>query len=323
MNPIKKLRKLILILVLLVLVALVGIYLYIDTIAKTAIEKGGTYALGVETTVENVSVGITSGKFGIDNLNVANPEGYELQQFFTLGKGELEMSITALMSDKIEVPRFALSDIRVSLERKNGKANYDVIMENLAKLESKEDKTPEATDDGEGKRFIVNEVDIKNVSIHVDMLPELGPITRVDLDIPSIKLKNVGSDSDKGVLISELANILLKAILQAAAESGKLPLDMLNDLQGKLAKLGDLKGLGMEVTGEITSKVTEEINKVTKDIGDKVGKEIEKVTKDLGKDITKDLGKDVIPKDIGKDLGKDLDKGLKGLGEGLFGKDKK
>lgn len=305
---------------------MVGIYFYIDTIAKTAIEKGATYALGVNTSVGNVSVGITSGKFGIDNLDVDNPEGYDAtKKFFGLGKGELEMSLGSLFADKVEVPRLAFNDINVSLEKKNGKANFDVIMENLGKFENKEDKTPEDVEQSEGKRFVIDVVEINNVNIHVDLLPELGTLTKIDLKIPSIKLTGVGSDSDQGVLVSELAGILLKAVLQAAAEKGEgiIPAGLLGDLKGQLAKLDDIKALGMEMSGKVISDVTKEIDKVTKDIGDKVGKEIEKVTKDLGKDITKDLGKDVIPKDIGKDLGKDLGKGLKGLGDGLFGKDKK
>ncbi|MDX1682749.1 MAG: hypothetical protein R3336_06495, partial [Phycisphaeraceae bacterium] len=64
--------------ILLALVLLVvGIFIYIDSIAATAVERGGTYALGVDTRLADADVGIFAGEVTLDGLTVDNPEGFK------------------------------------------------------------------------------------------------------------------------------------------------------------------------------------------------------------------------------------------------------
>lgn len=58
--------------VLLLLGAVIA-FLFIDSIAKQAIERGGFYALGVETELDSTDIGLFSGQFRLDVLHVANP----------------------------------------------------------------------------------------------------------------------------------------------------------------------------------------------------------------------------------------------------------
>ena len=61
-------------LVLLVLIALgVVLWLTIDSIAKTGIERGGTYALGVPTTVDSVSLSLLGGEMRINGPRSPTP----------------------------------------------------------------------------------------------------------------------------------------------------------------------------------------------------------------------------------------------------------
>jgi uncharacterized protein involved in outer membrane biogenesis len=302
----KLIKRLILVAVLLVILVAVALFYYIDSIAKSGIEKGATYALGVDTKLDNVSIGLFSGKFGMDKLHVTNPSGFSSPHFFALGKAELAVSLGSLMGDKVHVPRIAFKDIDLHLDKANGKANYDVIMENLKKLESKSDDTVK-DESGTGKRFVIDVIEIENVAVHVNLLPELGQLTKLDISIPSLTLKNIGSDSDKGALMADVTDVVIKAIMKAVIAKGGLPADMLGDLQGRLAQLQNIDKVGIQMA-----------DKVINDVTGKVTGEIEKVTKDLGKDLLKDAGKDMA-KDLTKDLTKDLGKGV---GD-LFGKDKK
>lgn len=301
----KKLKRIVIVLLLLVVIAAVAAYFYIDTLAKTGIERGATYALGVDTTVDGVSVGIFSGQFGMDGLNVANPQGYTAPHFLDLGRGELDVTLGQLMKEKIQVTRLSFKDVDVHLEKAGGKANYAVIMENLEKLEAKDDETIEDESDTQ-KKFVFDLIEIENITVHVNLTPELqglspavGDLTRLDVNIPRLTLKNVGSDSEQGALIAEVADVVIKAILQAAVAKGGLPPDMLADLQGRLAQLENIDKLGMEMAGQ-----------AIKDVQKKIGSEIDKITKDKAKDLLKDNGKDLL-----KDAGK-------GIGD-LFNKDKK
>ncbi len=299
----KRLKRIIIVCLLLLVLVVVGLFFYIDTIAKTGIERGATYAFGVDTKVDGVSVGIFRGKFGMDKLQVANPEGFAAPHFFALGRGDVEVSLGQLMGEKVNVVRIAFKDIDVHLEKSKGKTNYGVIMESLKRLESKTEETVEE-ESGTAKKFVIDEIDIRNVTVHVNLLPEVGDLTKLDITIPQLTLKGIGSDTESGALLAEVSDVVIKAIMEAVIAKGGLPPDMLNDIQGHLAQLKNLDKIGIQMADQV-------INDATKKLGD----QLDKATKDLGKDVLKDK-----TKDLGKDLLKDKTKDVgKGIGD-LFNK---
>ncbi|MEQ9616895.1 MAG: hypothetical protein RLN60_02550 [Phycisphaerales bacterium] len=84
-----KALKIVAVLLVVFIIAIVGIVVLVvsqvDTLAKHGIERGGTYAMGVETTVDSVDIGIFSGTFEMNGFRVANPEGYARPSFLDLG----------------------------------------------------------------------------------------------------------------------------------------------------------------------------------------------------------------------------------------------
>ena len=101
----KKILKIVLALaVVAVLLLVVGVFALIaaiDSVAKKGIEAGGTYAMGVPTTLKSADIGLFSGNFGLSGLSIANPPGYKGQQFFLLGEGKLALSLAAMQGDVI------------------------------------------------------------------------------------------------------------------------------------------------------------------------------------------------------------------------------
>lgn len=311
----KKLIKLAFILVLLVVVVVIGGVLFVSAranqLAKRAVEEGGSYALGVPTKVDSVKLGIFSGEFGLKGLDVANPAGggaaFTSPRFLGLGSGDVKVDYSALQQPVITLPALTLSDIDVSLEKKGGKANYQVILENLKKLQDSGGSKPSSKPAGEEQRFVIAKLLITNVNISVDMLDAggLSQLAKVRIPIEKIELDNVGKTGDgvkgTGVTMEELVSIVVQAVLKATTEQGGsiLPGELLGDLQGSLGQLDALKGLPLAVVADP--------KKFVDDLGGKV--------KDLGKDVGDKL------KDAGKDVGDKLKDGLDGLLGG--GKDKK
>ena len=64
----KLLLRLVGLVVALVVLALVAAFVYLDVAAKAAIERGGTNALGVETTVDTADVKVLAGRFEMRGL---------------------------------------------------------------------------------------------------------------------------------------------------------------------------------------------------------------------------------------------------------------
>lgn len=254
----------------------VGI-LSIDSLAKTGIEKGGTLALGVNTKVDSVSIGLLSGQFGLSGLTVANPGGFKTAEFMSLGNASVAVSTASLSKPVVELPTLSLSTIRVSLERTGGKSNYQVILDNLEKLKS---GSP-STSSGSEKKFVIKDLTITDVKVHLDLLGIGGELTALDVPIDRISLKNVGSDGS-GVDAGELTGVVVRAVLAAAVEKGGglIPSDVAGELTSQLAKLGNLGDIGVQAAGQVTKTITE-LGKVV----DGIGKEAEKTADELKKGI--------------------------------------
>ncbi|MCH7848184.1 MAG: AsmA family protein [Planctomycetes bacterium] len=272
----KTLIKMVAVLLILLVLATVAVALYIDTIAKTAIERGATYALGVETTLGSADVGLWSGTFSMGDMTIANPAGFESPYFTHLGQGDVEVALKTLRQETVELPTLTLTDLEIYLDKKEGKANYDVILENLKRFESQEN----AQDDAGGKKFIIEEVLIKNIMVHVQLLPLGGDLTKLDVPIDEVRLHDVGSGTDGSVLMSELTSVIIKAVLAAIVQKGGglIPSDILGDLGqglGSLAEIGlDVAtGLGDRIkdAGGGLDEVTEGLGDAIKSIGDGLG----------------------------------------------------
>lgn len=292
-----KIIKRLIVVAALLIVLVVGVIIFglsrIDSIFKAAVEKGGTYAMGVDTKLASADVKLTQGSVAMSGLTVANPTGYKSDKFFGLGNGSIQVALPTLDKPVIEVPTLKLSDIRVNLEKADGKANYKVILDNLAKLSGGKSSQP-APSSGNEKKFIINDVDIKNVVVHVDLIPQGGALTQVDVPIEEIKLKNVGTASG-GLPAGELAKVIIKAVLTVATEKGGglIPADVLGDLQSQLAQLGDLSAMGIEVQ----SKLSDAAAKATEDLKKKADAAVQEGKKELDKTIEEGKKKleDLIP----------------------------
>jgi hypothetical protein len=253
------------------LLGVVLAFVFIDAIAKAGIEKGATYALGVETSLGSADVGVFSGTFEMSGLLIDNPAGFEdSPHFLKLDNGKVDVSLGSLQQDVVQVPLFAIDGVDVQLISSGGKSNYGVILDNLSRFESKEEAPKEEAPPEEGgKKFVIREIVIRNVHVHADLLPIGGKLTRVHVPIDEIRLQDVGTGSDQGVSIADLSGILVKAILKAAVEKGG---DLPKEIAGELNKgLKALKGLGedaVEGVGKAGKAVIDEAGKAIKGIGD-------------------------------------------------------
>lgn len=291
----KKLMFVVLLLVLVVVGGLIYAVTSIDSLARVGIEKGATYALGVNTSLRSADVDVLAGTFSMAELNVSNPPGFTSPHFLSLGTGGVAVSLATLQKKTIELPSLTLDRISVHLERKpDAGTNYKVILANLDKLKGTSSK-PASADE---RRFIIRELTITNVVVHADLLGgpgAIGELTTINIPIDQIKLTNVGKTGTgvggTGVTIGELSSIIVQALLAAAADKGGsiIPADFLSDLKGSLANLDGIKDLGMNVLAEQTATI--------KDAGKKIIDDAAEKTKDAVKDALDKGLKNLLPGD--------------------------
>jgi hypothetical protein len=272
----KFLVRLVLAVVVLVVLAGLGVYFYLDTIAKEAVQRGGTYAMDVDTTVDKVSLHPFDGKLQMKGLTVANPPNFNGAHLMKTGTFELELVPSSLMDKTILLKKFELDGLDMYIDQQMPLSNIGVIMENLKKLAGGE--KPKEEKPSEGKKVKVDLITIKNVVAHVKVLA--GP--ELTIKVPEIQLKNVTGDNAAGVALPELMARIVPAVLAAVLESGKgvLPADLLNNLQGSVSA----------VTAQLGGQAQEMVKGVQGQVGDALKGIVPKDANGIGGTVGKLLG---------------------------------
>ncbi len=286
----KVLFKLFIVLLVIVVIAVAGAFFYVDTIAKKAIEQGGEMALGVSTNLDDVHISLFGGEASLSGLQIANPAGFKAQTFMGLGQGEVAVSLGSLLGDTVKIPRVSLSHIRINLEQSGKKNNVDPILARAKSMSGKQGKSAPQSAAKEGKKFIVEYFSLDDVQVNAS-LDFLGKVSKVNLVLPKIELRNLGAD-EQGLPMPELIQKVVQAILSAAQNSsGQLSPALAKLLAGEL---GDLEGIKTKVIGQAKAQVEKQVGDLQKKIQEQVptnlSPEIDKVVDEKAGDLLKGVG---------------------------------
>lgn len=247
----------------LILAVMIALNVYGGRIAKWGIETAGSKTLGVPVAVNNVSLSVLGGKLSLKNLAIDNPPDYQNKKMLELGSGKVAVSPASLLSDVVKIKEISLADVNVVLEQSLKGNNIQAIMKNIPKGE----KEAEASKEG-GKKLQIDLVELTNIKVKVKLLPIPGKAETISLDIPSIKITDLGSELTTPQLIRKILVAITKGITEQGA--GILPPDMLNSLNDQIKELRNLtEGLLKEGAG--------------------LGTDILKQGEDAGKNITEGL----------------------------------
>ena len=228
---------------LLLVAGIVGL-LSVDYLGRIAIETGGTRSLGVPTTLDELSIGFFSGGSSLAGFQVANPEGFQSTYFLRLDDGSLDMSLGNVLNETVEIEQLSLSGIRLNLVRETREANYRTIIDAIQRFEEKgEDEA--GTDAEVPKRFLIHSVVIRDVNVHIDLLPMGGKAAQLDVPIDLLELHEVGAESNRGENISQVIATVVRALLEAVLlkSEGLLPADLREELRHTLSEMKPIESL--------------------------------------------------------------------------------
>lgn len=282
----KKLLKIAAVLVVLLIVALVACVIYIDSVARSGVEYAATRALGVKTSLGDMDVSILGSRVEMENLIVQNPEGFDAKNFLELDQGQVAVSLGTLTKKRVVIPTLHLKGLEMFLEKKDGKANYQVIMDNLA-------LKPVPPEDA--KTYVINDLLLTDITVHANLLPVGGQLTQKSITIPEIQLRDVGSDNAGGVALEKLTGIIIQAVMEGVIKNaGDLPVGLVAELGQGLGKLEEIPAQGVKIIEQSGNELKESVGEAAKDIN----KAVEGLGGLLGgkkKDAAKDAPKDAQP----------------------------
>lgn len=203
-------RKLVLGILLLLAVGVTGTLLYADHIAKGVVESGSSQAFGTPVQVGGVRLGFMDASFNMRGYEVANPGEFRSPHLFSIGNAELAVGYGGLGRDRIEADRLSIDGLTLNLEMGGSGTNFGPVLRHLRELSGG------AGGGSAGPKFVIGELELEGIEAHLDL-----PGNKKTIEIPPVRLENVGGED--GVWMRELAAIVLGAVLDQAADSGRLP----------------------------------------------------------------------------------------------------
>jgi hypothetical protein len=248
-------KKVLLGVLLIPVVLVVGAWVFLDQIARRAVEIGGEQAMGVPTALDGITLKPLRGEGSLEGLKISNPKGFETPFFMNLSNGSAALDMGSLFKDTVVMKTIDLDGLEAHLEKTSQGSNYGVIIDNMKKGEEAA-KTEEP-----GKKFLVQTVVVRNIRVHAEIA--LGQT--VHLNIDEVRLEEVGSDTGSGVIMSQLMGTIVKAVLAAIVEQGaELIPGIAKDLGSGLGKLG---AVGAKVTVKVAGKAVKVLEGVGKAAG--------------------------------------------------------
>ncbi len=193
--------------------ALIAVYFHLDRIALEAIERGGGYATGVPTHLDSANLSLWRSELGLTRLAIENPEGFTAPSFLEMQTGTVAFDLRSFFRKRVVVPRINLEGLVLNLEERSGGSNYSVIMESINRLKRGPDDPPLVE-----KTYLIEEILIRDITVHAGTrrLAFLRPLT---VTIEEIRLTDVGSDTENGLLLEQVKGVIIEAILNAVARN--------------------------------------------------------------------------------------------------------
>ena len=206
------------IVVLIVLVALCLIF--IDPIAKNALEKGAPMVLGTNVSVQRIHIEPFNGRVEIKNLIIDNPEGsYSSEYAIKLGDIIADVDLATVTNRKIRIEEMFLKDVNVVYETNVINSNLQEILDNVKKLDTAE-KEEKAEEEKEGKKdeektLQVDVIELSRVGVTVQAK---GAAAGLPISVSMDPLTNLGTD-EEGITPVGLTLRILGAIVTTAIKT--------------------------------------------------------------------------------------------------------
>lgn len=275
-----KVVKIILIVVVVLVVLVIGAVVLVasqfDKIVKAGIEQGGTYATGVEATVDTVDVSLTKGTFDMAGFELANPPEFDTPHFIALGDTDVALNADKTTRQVVTLSTLTLSDLDIYLDKGADPSNYNFVLENLKRFES-----GKAPPEDAAMRVVIESLVIEDIGVHLANMPGIGMVAGdVAVEIPRIELKNVGADEP--MTFGQVVALVVKTVLAASVEAGGgiIPADVLGELTGGLGSLESLSALGITAVGDLGKQIEEQLGGTIDQAQDAIDE-----ARDVGEDL--------------------------------------
>lgn len=293
----KKLKWIVIAVVAALIIAIVGVVIFLDSIVRSAVEKGTSRSLALNTTLSKANVGLLSGDVSLGDLEIANPPGFSAPKMLSLGHLAVDTSYGKVFGTPTSVDSITIEKPKLVLEFKGTKSNLKTVADNLASSGGDQPAKTPADPNARPLKLIIDQLKVSGAQVEIISDLIKNPYT---IDIPAIEMSGIGNaDGNRnGEEAGKIVSQIITRLTIEAQKSGKLPPELAAILSGDLdemikniggkfeAQAGELKAQAMQQVDQLKSQATEKVNEAK----DKATEQVDKLKGQLGDKIPANLG---------------------------------
>lgn len=206
-------KKILITVVLLLLLVGGGLFFYLDTIVKSGIEVVGSRVLGTTVTVDSVLVSPFSGRGNISGLRVENPEGFDSQYAFELDSVLVNINVSSVFTDVVEVESVTIMQPIITYETKITTDNIRTLLNNLPDTGAGSSDSAGAEDSSQ--QIIIRDFRMVDSQLNLVSAVISAPVTLADIEIQNIGAEGGSTSAANAVrvVLQELVRSILNADL--------------------------------------------------------------------------------------------------------------
>ncbi len=222
----KFLKYFLLTLLVIVVLAVLGVWLFLEPLVKTSVNKFGSQIVGTNVSLDGFKFSPFAGEVELKGLKVANPEGYKTENLLSLGRILVKVDVKSLMSDVIVVDDISVNEPKISYEMPDfTTSNVMQIQQNVAKntapsadkAEAQEAETvKEETATAPSKKVV-----IKRVLVEGGALSALTPLqtnaSALELNLPAVEITGIGESNNGENIKDTIVTIFNKILFNATS----------------------------------------------------------------------------------------------------------
>jgi uncharacterized protein involved in outer membrane biogenesis len=233
----------ILLLGVLLIAAVVGIvYVSLNSIICSAIQRQATASLGVQTTLASAHLSILGGKLDLQDLRVSSPPKFTARNMFTLGGISVAVHYGQLTAAPIHIQQIVIDQPVLVIEQANVQLNLDALVH----------QSPQAPQTSSGQetqpiKLVIDELDLNNAQ--VTFMPGIpGLADSIQVPIASMTLKDIGNadGNQTGAAIKDVILQTTTALAGKAVADSKLSPPVKLILSQELAAVSTQLGSGFD-----------------------------------------------------------------------------
>jgi hypothetical protein len=186
----------------------------LDAMVERKVEQIGTGQLGVEVSLESVSISLPQARATLKGLRVANPPGYSEQPVFVLGSIDVDLELASIGDEVLVIETIEIVDPQVNFELdREGVSNLDVLQRSM-------EGEGAPSGDGEEQRLIIDRLDFSGGSIIARAA--IRPEDELVFDFPELLMTGLGrpDGATAGEIGAEISTVLVERSMRAAKRAG-------------------------------------------------------------------------------------------------------